>query len=367
MCLCWRSLSTCSTPPSMRTLLTHPSLSSLPLLLLSPGRRHAEQPARGVHQHLAAHQGDRRRAGADHHLHQQQRGADNPAGVRAGARPRGARGALGLAAAVGRLAAAAAAAAVGARLGPSTPAAVARQRQAAALCPVLAGRRRPVPPIPRPPAPCPTLQVRDLTVWYGPDTYMGRNLAQLFTMLAAASDDEVRALHPAHTAASVRALLPRLRYFDSGERGGGGGGAARREPLPPLPPPHLFAPLAAQGGAAIDTPAPLLPHFSPHIRYAHLHAHTHTGTHTHMRKHRAPFAGTCIVHHIFGGEVCELVRARYGDAFLTAHFEVPGEMFTLAMEAKARGTGCVGSTSNILDFIAGKLKVGGGGGCRSRG
>lgn len=46
----------------------------------------------------------------------------------------------------------------------------------------------------------------------------------------------------------------------------------------------------------------------------------------------------------------------YGDAYLTAHFEVPGEMFRLAMAAKARGMGVVGSTSNILDFIAGKLQ-----------
>lgn len=124
-------------------------------------------------------------------------------------------------------------------------------------------------------------QVPDLTVWYGPDTYMGRNLAQLFTMLADSPDSDIKALHPAHDRATVRALLPRLRYFDS---------------------------------------------------------------------------GTCIVHHIFGGEVCEMVRAGYGDAYLTAHFEVPGEMFTLAMEAKARGMGCVGSTSNILDFISAKLK-----------
>ncbi len=39
------------------------------------------------------------------------------------------------------------------------------------------------------------------------------------------------------------------------------------------------------------------------------------------------------------------------DAYLTAHFEVPGEMFELAMEAKRRGAGVVGSTQNILDFI----------------
>jgi quinolinate synthase len=47
----------------------------------------------------------------------------------------------------------------------------------------------------------------------------------------------------------------------------------------------------------------------------------------------------------------------YSDAYLTAHFEVPGEMFTLAMQAKARGMGVVGSTSNILDFIAGKVNA----------
>lgn len=45
------------------------------------------------------------------------------------------------------------------------------------------------------------------------------------------------------------------------------------------------------------------------------------------------------------------INEMYGDAFLTAHFEVPGEMFSLAMEAKRRGMGVVGSTQNILDFI----------------
>ena len=65
--------------------------------------------------------------------------------------------------------------------------------------------------------------------------------------------------------------------------------------------------------------------------------------------------GTCIVHHLFGGEVCELVASGYGDAYLAAHFEVPGEMFKLAMAARrSRGMGVVGSTQNILDFIASK-------------
>ena len=76
---------------------------------------------------------------------------------------------------------------------------------------------------------------------------MGRNLAQLFTSLAAMSDEEVQKLHPEHSQASVKALLPRLHYFEE---------------------------------------------------------------------------GTCIVHHIFGGQVTELVRKAYGDAYLTAHFEV---------------------------------------------
>lgn len=47
--------------------------------------------------------------------------------------------------------------------------------------------------------------------------------------------------------------------------------------------------------------------------------------------------GTCIVHHIFGGEVTELVAAGYGDAYLAAHFEVPGEMFRLAMQVRVCG------------------------------
>lgn len=60
------------------------------------------------------------------------------------------------------------------------------------------------------------------------------------------------------------------------------------------------------------------------------------------------------MHHMFGGETCNLVRQGYGDAYLTAHFEVPGEMFSLAIEARERGRGVVGSTQNILDFIADK-------------
>jgi quinolinate synthase len=59
---------------------------------------------------------------------------------------------------------------------------------------------------------------------------------------------------------------------------------------------------------------------------------------------------------MFGHEVVEKIKEQYCDAFLTAHFEVPGEMFSLSMEAKTRGMGVVGSTQNILDFIKNKLK-----------
>ena len=62
------------------------------------------------------------------------------------------------------------------------------------------------------------------------------------------------------------------------------------------------------------------------------------------------------MHHLFNQEVVDKIKELYWDSFLTAHFEVPGEMFSLAMEAKGRGMGVVGSTQNILDFI--KQKVG---------
>ena len=124
-------------------------------------------------------------------------------------------------------------------------------------------------------------QVPGVNVFYGPDTYMGGNLAHLFAMMAEWSDDEVRAVHPEHTASSIKALLPRLRYYQD---------------------------------------------------------------------------GTCVVHHMFGGDVCAAVEKHYGDAYVTAHFEVPGEMFKLATRAaRERDMGVVGSTKNILDFVIEKV------------
>ena len=61
--------------------------------------------------------------------------------------------------------------------------------------------------------------------------------------------------------------------------------------------------------------------------------------------------GVCVVHHMFGEDVVRRVQLEHPDSFHTAHLEVPGEMFELAIEAQRNGRGVVGSTSNILNFI----------------
>lgn len=65
--------------------------------------------------------------------------------------------------------------------------------------------------------------------------------------------------------------------------------------------------------------------------------------------------GNCVVHHMFGGSVVQTVEQEYADAYHTAHLEVPGEMFELAVRAQHEGRGVVGSTSNILHFILDKV------------
>jgi quinolinate synthase len=59
-------------------------------------------------------------------------------------------------------------------------------------------------------------QVEGLHVFFGPDTYMGRNLQELFQALALMSDEEIGALHPAHDQASIRGLLGRFHIFEQG-------------------------------------------------------------------------------------------------------------------------------------------------------
>ena len=125
-------------------------------------------------------------------------------------------------------------------------------------------------------------EIEDVEIFFGPDTYMGHNLQALFEVMSGMSDDEVRAVHPAHTAASVKSLLSRFHVFEQ---------------------------------------------------------------------------GNCVVHHMFGADVTRRVREEHPDAHVTAHLEVPGEMFALALEKQREGKGVVGSTSNILGFILDTVKA----------
>jgi len=67
-------------------------------------------------------------------------------------------------------------------------------------------------------------------------------------------------------------------------------------------------------------------------------------------------SGNCVVHHMFGAQVVDTVKRDYQDAFVTAHLEVPGEMFEIAMQKSLNDAGVVGSTSDILKFISRKVQ-----------
>lgn len=75
-----------------------------------------------------------------------------------------------------------------------------------------------------------------------------------------------------------------------------------------------------------------------------------------LRRFHPFLQGNCIVHHLFGSQVVAQVRQDYPQALLTAHLEVPGEMFALAADAQRQGRGVVGSTSNILDFLTATVR-----------
>lgn len=59
-------------------------------------------------------------------------------------------------------------------------------------------------------------EVPDLSVWFGPDTYMGANLKTMLETYAAASDEDIAKLHPAHDRASLAAALDKFHYFGQG-------------------------------------------------------------------------------------------------------------------------------------------------------
>ncbi len=90
---------------------------------------------------------------------------------------------------------------------------------------------------------------------------------------------------------------------------------------------------------------------------AHVHPAHDRASIAALRKRFAWFEqGHCVVHHLFGADVVRRVREEESDSFITAHLEVPGEMFELAMEARRRDRGVVGSTSDILSFISRKVR-----------
>jgi quinolinate synthase len=65
--------------------------------------------------------------------------------------------------------------------------------------------------------------------------------------------------------------------------------------------------------------------------------------------------GNCVVHHMFGKLVADAVEQDYPDTYVTAHLEVPGEMFRITPRKSLLDKGVVGSTSNTLGFIERKV------------
>jgi quinolinate synthase len=127
------------------------------------------------------------------------------------------------------------------------------------------------------------IQIPNVKILYGPDTYMGENLITFLTVLEKSwTDDQIRNdLHPQHNKESLRRLRDSIVVYPS---------------------------------------------------------------------------GNCIVHHMFGASVVQTVKQSYNDAYVTAHLEVPGEMFDIAMHKSLSDDGVCGSTSDILKFIARKVR-----------
>ena len=123
---------------------------------------------------------------------------------------------------------------------------------------------------------------KELNIYFGPDSYMGRNIAELLVNISRMEDAEIKKLHPAHNQSSIKRLIGQFHYFKD---------------------------------------------------------------------------GICIVHHHFDDSVVQNIRKNYlSNSYVTAHLEVPGEMFTVALEKQRKNEGVVGSTSDILNFIVQKTK-----------
>jgi len=55
-----------------------------------------------------------------------------------------------------------------------------------------------------------------VSIFYGPDTYMGRNLYSMFSKYAQLSDEEISRIHPEHNQATLNAMLDRFHYYKQG-------------------------------------------------------------------------------------------------------------------------------------------------------
>ena len=53
----------------------------------------------------------------------------------------------------------------------------------------------------------------DLNIWYGPDSYMGANIAELLHQMTKMTDEEIVEVHPEHNRDSIKSILPRLHYY----------------------------------------------------------------------------------------------------------------------------------------------------------
>jgi len=89
------------------------------------------------------------------------------------------------------------------------------------------------------------------------------------------------------------------------------------------------------------------------------HAHTNVSL-KNLKENLVVFPqGNCVVHHMFGNQVTDTVKEKYmnePDTYITAHLEVPGEMFDIGMMKSLNDEGVVGSTADILKFISRKVE-----------
>ena len=59
-------------------------------------------------------------------------------------------------------------------------------------------------------------QNKDLNLFFGPDTYMGENLLNMFKLMSTLPDAEIKKLHPNHNRETISKVAERFNYFKQG-------------------------------------------------------------------------------------------------------------------------------------------------------